>query len=244
LFQLGDGDVLVARADGSVVAAIPTDPTLVGGETTSLCLPNAATLMRRAELDLVRDPIVFLMVASDGYGNAFADANWRVAVGRDFATHLADNGIAWIGDHLEEWISESADVGGDDVTVGLIVPREIPSAAAFAAMPTATLAAHATTFDDTEESPAARTQQFAATPGETPATNGGRRRMILASAIAVLVVVLLGGAAFAVFGGSGDETPGSDLAPVDVPTTLPALQTFGTTSTPAPSTTSPPPTTP
>ena len=32
-----------------------------------------------------------------------------------------EHGIEWVGARLHEWLSESADVGGDDVTMGLLV---------------------------------------------------------------------------------------------------------------------------
>ncbi len=75
--QLGDGDIIVAGPDG-VSSPIPEDERLVGGQTTSLCLPRAEQDFRvqveaGADIDLV-------IVSSDGYGNSFrhllGDGRW------------------------------------------------------------------------------------------------------------------------------------------------------------------------
>src|SRR5205823_7636602 len=87
--QLGDGDILVVTEDGRVEAPIAHDPDLVANETTSLCLPDAGRFLRWAALDLRADPLALLVLATDGYGNSFEDATWRVDVGRGIARYHA-----------------------------------------------------------------------------------------------------------------------------------------------------------
>jgi hypothetical protein len=122
--QLGDGDALVRVLGETVDAPVPGDDRLVAGETTSLCLPGAERDFRYAEVagssncDLV-------LLASDGYGNAFASPAWRTAVLTDLGEVLADGGKERVAERLPDWLADSARVGGDDVTVALLVREPI-----------------------------------------------------------------------------------------------------------------------
>ncbi len=119
--QLGDGDILFVDAAGKVRAPMPIDGDLVAGETTSLCLPDADRSFRTAVVDLRREPIHFLMLATDGYGNSFEDDSWGATTVGDFGRHLDERGLEWIGAHLEGWLAESAMIAGDDVSLALVV---------------------------------------------------------------------------------------------------------------------------
>jgi hypothetical protein len=117
--QIGDGDVVVVSAAGEVSAPMPGDSRLVAGETTSLCTPSARADFRFCSVPVVANPAVVLL-ATDGYGTAFADPNWRTAVGRDFLAAVTDVGWELLGEQLPAWLSDSARVGGDDVSVAVI----------------------------------------------------------------------------------------------------------------------------
>jgi hypothetical protein len=121
--QLGDGDLVVA-VDDEALDPIPGDDRLIGGETTSLCLPGAAADMRFGAVD---GRATMVLLASDGYGNAFAESEWHAGVARDFARSLAEHGGSWVAERLEHWLGESARVGGDDVSMVLMhrAPRDI-----------------------------------------------------------------------------------------------------------------------
>ena len=121
LLQLGDGDIVVGRVSGSVSLPIPGDDRLIGNQTTSMCLPTASDDFRVAVVELDGDPIRFVSLTTDGYANAFVSPEWATEVGRDLLGHLDEHGIEWVGARLHEWLSESANVGGDDVTMGLLV---------------------------------------------------------------------------------------------------------------------------
>jgi serine/threonine protein phosphatase PrpC len=123
--QLGDGDALVRLCGDTIDSPIPGDDRLVAGETTSLCLPSAVEDFRYAGLPGTADCDLVLL-ASDGYGNAFAAPTWRTDVLTDLGDFLAEAGPQRIAEQLPDWLAESAMVGGDDVTVTLLV-RE-PSA--------------------------------------------------------------------------------------------------------------------
>lgn len=116
LCQIGDGDVVV-QVGADVLLPVPGDDRLVGNETTSLCMPSAASDFRTASLpeaDLV-------LLCSDGYGNSFADRRWGRQVVHDLSRTLDEEGLPTIEALLPAWVAESAKVGGDDVTVILLV---------------------------------------------------------------------------------------------------------------------------
>jgi serine/threonine protein phosphatase PrpC len=118
LGQLGDGDVIVRAATGGC-RPIPGDDRLVGGETTSLCLPTAEHDFRFTEFS-AEDEVDLVLLATDGYANSFADEQWWPVVIDDLARFLTDHGPDVLDRELPVWLGESAVVGGDDVTVALL----------------------------------------------------------------------------------------------------------------------------
>jgi hypothetical protein len=132
LAQLGDGDVLV-RSRGSLGSRpVPGDHRLVGGETTSLCLPSAVQDFRYAALDPAED-VDLVLLASDGYANSFADEHWWQAVIDDVAGFVTRSSARALDAQLPSWLADSAVMGGDDVTAAVLT-RE-PMAAERAATP-------------------------------------------------------------------------------------------------------------
>lgn len=119
LAQIGDGDTVVRTASGEVTVPIPGDERLVGGATTSLCLPDAVKDFRTAQL-LSSSECTLVLLATDGYGNSFASPEWRTLVVSDLARALEGVGPDVVHEALPDWLAESAAVGGDDVTVALI----------------------------------------------------------------------------------------------------------------------------
>ncbi len=118
LIQIGDGDITVVADDGTTSAPVPGDDRLVGGETTSLCLPSAP---QDARVAVLTEPLPALVVlTSDGYANSFADASWRHDVGPDLLHQVETIGLEGIGDRLEGWLNDSAVAGGDDVSMALL----------------------------------------------------------------------------------------------------------------------------
>jgi hypothetical protein len=123
--QIGDGDVIALRADGEVVVPVPGDPTLDGQYTTSLCQETAVRSFRIAVIDQSDTPLLALMVATDGFGNAQASDPWPPAVGADIVSMLRSHGGAWVGEQLPAWTERCAskEGSGDDTTVVLAVRR-------------------------------------------------------------------------------------------------------------------------
>ena len=118
LAQIGDGDIVVVTAAAAVSAPMPGDSRLVAGETTSLCTAGARADFRFCSIPAAEAAVVLL--ATDGYGTAFADPDWRAAVGRDFLAAVGDQSWEHLGEQLPAWLSDSARVGGDDVSVAVL----------------------------------------------------------------------------------------------------------------------------
>lgn len=122
LVQLGDGDAVVAFADGEVVKPLPEDPLLDGHRTTSLCQPEATSSLRTAVLDLTRRRIELCFVATDGFGSPRLDTKtWWVQVAEELTAHVASHGSEWVESKLPDWLVEPAETGGDDTTVAILV---------------------------------------------------------------------------------------------------------------------------
>lgn len=139
--QLGDGDVLSVYETGEVERPLPGDDRLFANETTSLSsypdlsnssLPSplalpANTIARdfRTETRLAsRGLPSLILVSTDGYSNSFKDDASFLRAGSDFLELLRPpNGIEDVESNFEEWLSDSAQMSGDDVTVGLLYRR-------------------------------------------------------------------------------------------------------------------------
>ncbi len=117
LVQIGDGDAILVAPDGSISTPVPTDDRLVGGETTSLCLPDA---VHDARIAVVGDHLPELVVlATDGYGNSFASPTWRQEAATGLLEAVRRDGLDTVGAKLPGWLADSAAAGGDDVTMAL-----------------------------------------------------------------------------------------------------------------------------
>jgi hypothetical protein len=122
--QIGDGDMLAVRPDGSSFAPVAGDDRLDGRRTTSLCQPDALASFRTGAHDLRQVPLAALLLATDGYGNAQADEPWQPSVGRDLAELAACRDRHWFGQEVPGWAERcaSADGSGDDATIALVLP--------------------------------------------------------------------------------------------------------------------------
>ena len=120
LAQLGDGQILIVDPAGQVTCPIVPDPASVAGATSSLFQANAANACRVVALDLTAAPLDVVLLASDGYGNAFADAHWQVQVGSDVHEQLREDGPGAVRKRLASWLADAARAGGDDASLGIL----------------------------------------------------------------------------------------------------------------------------
>ncbi len=121
--QIGDGDVVGVRTDGTATMPIPADPQLDGLVTTSLCGPDAAGDFRVAVVNVAQTPLLAALLATDGYGNAQIVEQWPASFSKDLAWLLRERDTRWIASQLPTWAARCASAEGsaDDTTVSLLI---------------------------------------------------------------------------------------------------------------------------
>jgi hypothetical protein len=129
LAQIGDGDIVCVLPDGRALLAVPGDPSLDGRQTTSLCGPRADQEFRAAAVNTAITPLLGVLIATDGFGNAQLAEPWPDAVAGELAELIGDGGPEALAEQVPLWASHcaSGDGSGDDTTVALLIA---PSAAA------------------------------------------------------------------------------------------------------------------
>jgi hypothetical protein len=132
LAQIGDGDFLAVHPGGGSVVPLPGDERLDGLRTTSLCQQDAEEAFRVGVHNLDEVPLLALLLATDGFGNAQVDDPWQPGMGRDLAKLAAEHDHRWFDDQVPKWAERcaSAEGSGDDATVVLLIN---PDARALAA---------------------------------------------------------------------------------------------------------------
>lgn len=123
LAQIGDGDVVGVRADGAAMLPVPVDPQLDGMVTTSLCAANAESDFRVVAIEVTEQPLLAVLLATDGYGNAQLADPWAGAFSRDLAHMVQTREDQWLASQLPGWAAmcASADGSADDTTVALLL---------------------------------------------------------------------------------------------------------------------------
>jgi len=129
LAQIGVGDIVCIRPDGRALLPVPGDPSLDGRQTTSLCGPRSHLEFRAAVVNTAITPLLGVLLATDGYGNAQEAEPWPDAVGSDLAEQIGDREPEWLAEQLPLWASRCASTDGsaDDTTIAFLIA---PSAAA------------------------------------------------------------------------------------------------------------------
>jgi len=253
LIQLGDGDILVVGEDAAVRDPVPGDSRLVAGQTTSLCLPTAEQDVRVAI-----EPaggVELVMLSSDGYGNAFAAEDWRSQVGTDVLADVRRRGIDRVGRDLPDWLADSAEAGGDDVSVALLHRTAPPGRGSAGTVPAAAAAASALGGGGgggggRGQDPAAAASESSPAPGRArvtaePAPGRGRATAEpvsrpsrwprwLAGAVAVLLIGFGVGWVGGTELGSDDGSADPNSPPSTSATTPPSSTTSAVALAPAP----------
>ena len=117
--QLGDGDVLTVTAEGEVVRPpFPVDSHLLANHTTSLCSKEAWRFVRIHFQPIFDRPPVFVMLATDGYANSFADETDFKKVAKDLYNAIQQDGPEAVASQLPDWLEATSKGGsGDDISV-------------------------------------------------------------------------------------------------------------------------------
>jgi hypothetical protein len=123
LAQIGDGDIVCIRPDGTALLAVPGDPLLDGRHTTSLCSPGAGDSFRVAAVELTGTAVLGALLATDGYGNAQVAQTWEGVVSAELAGPIMTRPLTWMASQLQAQAGQCASVDGsaDDTTLALLV---------------------------------------------------------------------------------------------------------------------------
>jgi len=116
--QIGDGDILALRPDGSLFRPLPDSPDCVDNLTDSLCQDDAVDRFRVA---LVEGEVALVLLTTDGYGNSYEDDAAFEEIGPDYLALLNRVGPDRVTAGLPGWLAEITRTGsGDDITLGLL----------------------------------------------------------------------------------------------------------------------------
>jgi serine/threonine protein phosphatase PrpC len=126
VLQLGDGDLFVGTVDGAILRPLPDDVGMVGEQTYSICMADAADFARTRILRPHEAEVDFLLLSSDGLGKSFAT---QAALRRHAACWrrlIRLRGVAEVAERLDRWLASASEHGsGDDMTLGFLA-RDVP----------------------------------------------------------------------------------------------------------------------
>jgi Protein phosphatase 2C len=214
--QIGDGDMLAVRPDGRAWFPVGTDELLDGYRTTSLCQPGALRSFRAAAHDLRAEPLLALLLSTDGYGNAQVKDPWQPSVAQDLAELAAGHDHGWFARQVPVWAERcaSAEGSGDDTTIGLLLAPGSERLAASAARSSAPAGTGAVTTPvpapaPPEEPAAEPERQAPRSTHRAPGTArpGRRRAAIAAAAVVVAAGAVTGALVVTQSSGSGPSAP-------------------------------------
>ena len=118
LGQIGDGDIVFVRPDGSVECPIPSDTLLVGKETQSLSSRDAHLLWRIATLDRGEGGV--LIAATDGVSDSFegSDNEEFLKFIKSLVSRVKEFGIENVAGSMKGWLDRYSELAsGDDMTL-------------------------------------------------------------------------------------------------------------------------------
>ena len=116
--QIGDGDVILVRQDGSVEIPIPGDLSLMGMETRSLSSRDAHLIWRTATLD--RGGGGVLIAATDGVSDSFdgSEGPEFMKFVRSMVSRIDQYGIENVAGAMSGWLDRYSELAsGDDMTL-------------------------------------------------------------------------------------------------------------------------------
>ena len=125
-FQLGDGDLVLVKKDNTTLLPLATDEKQLGNDTDSLCSPRAWADFRSKLIPFHQEKPLLVLLATDGYKNSFRTDSGFLKVATDLVDFIRESGWEEIKNSLPTWLNEASQIGsGDDVTVGILVHREL-----------------------------------------------------------------------------------------------------------------------
>lgn len=116
--QIGDGDIVLVRPDGSVECPVPCDTRLTGSETQSLSSRDAHLRWRTATLDRGNGGV--LIAATDGVSDSFdgSEGEEFLKFIKSLVARVNEFGIENVAGSMNVWLDRySALASGDDMTI-------------------------------------------------------------------------------------------------------------------------------
>jgi serine/threonine protein phosphatase PrpC len=116
--QIGDGDIVLVRPDGTLEFPIPPDQSMLGTETRSLSSRDAHLLFRTATLD--RGTGGVLIAATDGVSDSFdgSEGEEFKKFIRSLAARVDEFGIVDVAGSMKTWLDRYSELAsGDDMTI-------------------------------------------------------------------------------------------------------------------------------
>jgi len=116
--QIGDGDVVLVRPDGTVECPIPCDTRLMGNATRSLSSRDAHLLWRTATLD--RGAGGVLIAATDGVSDSFDGSEGAefLKFVKSLVARVNEFGVEHVAGSMKGWLDRySSLASGDDMTL-------------------------------------------------------------------------------------------------------------------------------
>lgn len=116
--QIGDGDIVLVRPDGTLEFPIPPDDSLLGMETRSLSSKDAHLLFRTASFDRGNGGV--LIAATDGVSDSFDGSSgeeFKKFI-RSLVARINEFGIENVAGSMKNWLDRYSELAsGDDMTL-------------------------------------------------------------------------------------------------------------------------------
>jgi serine/threonine protein phosphatase PrpC len=116
--QIGDGDIVLVRPDGTIECPIPQDPSVMGKETRSLASRDAHLLWRTATLD--RGVGGVLIASTDGVSDSFDTTHGDefLKFTQSLVARIREFGIESVAGSMSGWLDRYSEMAsGDDMTL-------------------------------------------------------------------------------------------------------------------------------
>jgi len=116
--QIGDGDVVIVRPDGTVECPVPCETRLVGSETQSLSSRDAHLRWRTATLDRGNGGV--LIAATDGVSDSFDSSEGEEFLKfiKSLVARVNEFGIESVAGSMMGWLDRYSEMAsGDDMTI-------------------------------------------------------------------------------------------------------------------------------
>jgi serine/threonine protein phosphatase PrpC len=116
--QIGDGDIILVRPDGTLEFPILPDQSLLGSETRSLSSRDAHLLFRTATMDRGEGGV--LIAATDGVSDSFdgSEGEEFKKFIRSLVARIDEYGIESVAGSMNTWLDRYSELAsGDDMTL-------------------------------------------------------------------------------------------------------------------------------